>query len=218
MSQYSIIKKRKRTRNCSKRVKLNSQGFKVYKNFRLYIAKATLSKPAPRSQVVEITNDLWNNDPSIKKMRKFIKELSIRHTSNGIAGEWIKEKKRIVINDNGRCSISFMRSVNIHEIVGHTFWDFSRKYRRVELIAFNKLANSLKPISTYVQSNEKKWRLINDDNDELFQKIGHETMTLYANEQHSAIAEIIYGFGGHKTILNQKDVQRLIELYEVLHY
>jgi len=213
------IQKRKRTRNTSKRAKLNSYGLKVHKYTKVYIAKATSSKPAPRSNVVvNPFIKLWNNDPSIKKMYKFIKDISIRHTQNGIAGTWFKEKKKIVVNDNGRDSAPFYISVFVHEIVGHTFWDFSRKWRREELIAFNKLANKLPPVNTYVKRNEKKWRLMNDDKDELFQVNGHEVMTRYANEQHSAITELVYGGNGHDIILNDKDVQKLVRLWELLHY
>ncbi len=253
----SLQTKRKRTRNCSKRAKLNSQGFKTYKNFRLYIAETSNGgysrnpKPAPRSQIVDIVRDLWNNDKSVKAMRKHIKEISIRHTQNGIAGTWFKENQKIVVNDNGRDSIPFYKSVLIHEIVGHTFWDFSRKYRRLELIEFNKLANKLSPVSTYVKKHETEWKKINDEYDdfEQFKKSiehipewdaneklmkeydekqnafnenrktnGHELMTRYANEQHSAITEIVYGSNGHDTLLDKENIEKLIVLWRRLHY
>jgi len=249
--------KRKRTRNCGKRAKLNSQGFKTYKNFRLYIAETSNGgysrnpKPAPRSQIVDIVRDLWNNDKSVKAMRKHIKEISIRYTQNGIAGTWFKDKQKIVVNDNGRDSIPFYKSVLIHEIVGHTFWDFSRKYRRLELIAFNKLANKLSPVSTYVKKHTDEWKKINDEYDdfEQFKKSvehipewdaneklmneydekqkafnenrktnGHDLMTRYVNEQHSAITEIVYGSNGHDTLLDKENIEKLIVLWRRLHY
>ncbi len=213
--QKSLVK---RKRNHSKRARLNSQGFKVYKNFILYIALATISKPAPRKAIVNVVRNLWNTDHSVNKMRKHIKALSIRYTQNGIAGSWCKEQKRIVVNDNGRDSIKYYIYVLVHEVVGHAFWDFSRKWRRQELIAFNKLANKLSPINTYVQKNADKWKIVNDDYDELRNLKGHETMTRYANEQHSAITEIKYGTGGHEVIINNKDKQKLIKLWEALHY
>ncbi len=244
-------------RNRTKRAKLNSKGFKTFKNFRLYIAEESNGgysrnpKPAPRKAVVDITRELWNNDKSVIAMRKHIKEISIRHTSNGIAGTWDKDKQKIIINDNGNDTIEFYKSVNVHEIIGHTFWDFARKYRREELIAFNKLANSLSPVSMYIFKHFQKWKKINDEYDDFkqFEKSiehipeydaneelqkeyqekqtafdekrktnGHDTMTRYANEQHSAISEIVYGSNGHHTLLDKENVQKLIKLWEALHY
>jgi len=57
-----------------------------------------------------------------------------------------------------------------------------------------------------------------DDLKEKQKTNGHDFMTRYANEQHSAIAEIVCAFGGHETLLNQKDVDKLLELYKRLHY
>lgn len=241
--------KRKRTRNCTKRAKLNSQGFKVHKNFKLYIGKATYNKRGVRTEVLDVLREMWNNDPSFKAMRKHIKELSIRYSNNPrFTGTWDKTKSKIVVNDCGSQPIQEYRSTFVHEGIGHAFWDFSRKYRREELIKFNKLANSLNPVSTYVKNNEKNWRKMNDDNElkisfekkydefgmddfpheqynreerELQENLktnGHDTMTRYANEQHSAITEIVYGYGGHQTLLNQKDVDQLIALWRELHY
>jgi len=162
-----------------------------------------------------------------------------------------KKNKKISVKDNGADTVLFYKSVFIHEIIGHTFWDFSRKWRREELIAFNKLANQLPPVSTYVKKNEASWRKIDDEQDDLkqFQKSiehipewdasselmeeynkkqnefnekrktnGHDLMTRYANEQHSAISEIVLGDNGHDTILNQNDVDRLVLLWKELHY
>lgn len=248
----------KRKVNRSNRAKLNTQDFKTYKNFKLYIAKSTEGgwsrdgKPAPRKEIVDLVRNMWNNDPSIKAMRKHIKELSITFVkTQNIAGLWNSEKQKISVKDNGVDSIKFYKSVFIHEIIGHVFWDFSRKWRREELIAFNKLANKLPPVSTYVKKNENSWRKTNDeyDDEESFKKSishipewdaseelcneyetklkafnqnrktnGHDTMTRYANEQHSAISEIVLGDNGHDTVLNQTDVQRLVSLWKELHY
>ncbi len=252
----------KRKVNRSKRAKLNSKGFKVYKNFKLYVAEESeggwsrSGKPAPRKQLVDMVREMWNNDPSIKAMRKHIKELSITFTkTQNTIGLWDIEKNKISVKDNGNDTITFYKSLFIHEIIGHTFWDFSRKWRRQELVEFNKLANSVAPVSTYVRSNEKKWKAWNDDNDDTkildkkwdeqkkiygtydvpdhlcneYQKEydqfeadrktnGHDSMTRYANEQHSAISEIVLGDNGHDTVLNQNDVKRLVTLWHRLHY
>ncbi len=255
-----MSQKVKRKVNRTKRAKLNSQGFKVYKNFKLYISEGSSGngwsgravKPAPRKELVDMVRDMWNNDPSIKAMRKHIKAISITTVvSQKIAGLWNLEDGKICVKDNHRDSIPFYKSVFIHEIIGHTFWDFARKWRREELIAFNKLANELPPVSTYVKKNEVSWKKINDESDDedQFKKSishipdydaseelcneyqtkvkafldarktnGHDLMTRYTNEQHSAISEIILGDNGHDTVLNQTDVQRLVSLWKELHY
>ncbi len=246
--------KRKRTRNTSKRAKLNSQGFKVHKNFNLYIGKATANKPAIRKELVKMVTKFWNTDPCIRKIEKHIKGLTIVHNkSNKFAGRWEYETKTIRIIDNGVSPISFYKSVLIHEVIGHAFWDLSRKWRREELIAFNKLANKLLPVSTYIKNYTEKhhWKKMNDDNDDFIQfeksiehipdydasdelqkeyqekqdafnektkTNGHDTMTRYANEQHSAITEIVYGNNGHDTILDDKGIKQLTKLWRVLHY
>ena len=251
---------RKRTRNTSKRAKLNSQGFKVHKNFKLYIGKATEGgwsrggKPAVRKELVTMVNKFWNDDPCIRKIEKHIKGLTmVYNTNNTFAGRWDYETKTVRIMDNGRDSIQFYKSVLIHEVNGHAFWDLSRKWRRVELIAFNELANKLSPITPYIRDYTEKhqWKKMNDDNDDEIQfkksiehipdwdaneeltkeyqekydafkekrkTNGHDTMTRYANEQHSAITEIVYGNNGHDTILDKEAVKQLTKLWELLQY
>ena len=257
--EKAMVAKRKRTRNTTKRAKLGSHGFKVHKNTKVYIGKATEGgwsrggKPAPRTEVVTIIRDMINNDPSIKPMRKYIKDISIRHTLTGnIAGTWDDEKGKLVVNDKpSSMNVEDYKSLMVHEVVGHAFWYFSRKWRREELIEFNRLANSLPPVTKYVADNEEKWRKWNDEQDDqkLFEKSiahipdydaseelaneyqmkqdafnekrktnGHDTMTRYANEQHSAISELIYGFEYHNTLINDSDKQRLIEAWKKLHY
>ncbi len=251
--------KRKRTRNTSKRAKLNSSGFKVHKNFKLYIGKATEGgwsrggKPAVRKELVDMVNKFWNSDPCIRKIEKHIKGLTMVYNKNNtFAGRWDYETKTVRIMDNGISPIECYKSVLIHEVNGHAFWDLSRKWRREELIAFNKLANKLSPITTYIKNYRKKWENWNDDNDDEIQfkksiehipdydaneeltneyqeKLdafkekrktnGHDTMTRYANEQHSAITEIVYGNNGKDEILlDEKEIQELTKLWKALHY
>jgi len=242
--------------NRTKRAKLNSHGFKVYKNFRLYIGEATEGgwhrggKPAPRKEIVDMVRDMWNNDQSIKAMRKYIKQLSIVYQkTNKFVGIWFSLEQKVMMIDDRTQSLDWMKSTFIHEVIGHAFWDFAKKWRREELIAFNLLANSLPPVSTYIKNNEDDWRKTNDDNDErkkfekkyegvydddisyeeynkdleelkkVHQSNGHYTMTRYANEQHSAITEIVYGGNGHHpTLLSDDDVNQLVELWKKLHY
>lgn len=254
--------KSKRKVNRSKRAKLNSQGFKVHSGFYLYIGKETSGgwqrggNPAVRPELVEMVRDFFNKDPCIRKIEKHIDGLTmVYNKKNKLAGKWDYETRMVRIIDDGVTPIDFFRSVLIHEIIGHAFWDLSRKWRREELIAFNKLANELPPVSSYVKENEEQWKKWNDDNDDEkavdkkweeqtkiygsydvpsdiadeYQKLyddlkenrktnGHYTMTRYANEQHSAITELVYGGDGHATLLDDENVRKLTELWEGLHY
>jgi len=244
------LKKAKRKVNRSKRAKLNSQGFKTYKNTRVYIGTATENGlPAPRKEIVDMFIDMWNTDSSIIAMRKHIKEIVITRVKTlPLAGTWEKEKEKVCIKDNGSTSIQWYKGTVVHEIVGHAFWDFSRKWRREELLKFNKLANQTAPVNDYVKKNEKKWKSWNDDLEEVdkfhkkyddidmddidseqYQKDhdalkellkvnGHEEMTRYANEQHSAVTEIVYGYGEKEILINDSDKQKLIQVWKVLHY
>ena len=249
--------KRKRTRNTGKTAKIGSHGLKVYKGTKVYIGKETAGgwsrggKPAPNQEVVDLFTNMWNNDPSIKKMRKHIKNVKITYqTSGNIAGTWDNDNSKVSIIDKDNPNTDYM-GVIVHEVVGHAFWDFSRKWRRDKLIKFNELANSLPPVNNYVDDNKEKWKTINDeyDDEKLFKKSvahipeydasndlmqeyndklekfqekrktnGHETMTRYANEQHSAITELVYDQTHHKTLINDSDKQKLIQAWNELHY
>jgi len=239
--------------NRSKRAKLNTQGFKTYKNTRLYIGKSTnggwsrSGLEAPRKVIVNMFRNFWNNDTSIKAMRKHITEITITRVKTlPIAGTWDGEKKKVSIKDNGFASLDWYKGTVIHEIVGHAFWDFSRKWRREELVRFNQLANSIAPVNDYVKKNQEKWKSWNDEEVDRFHKKydhidtddidseqyqkdhdalkellkvnGHETMTRYANEQHSAITEIVYGYGEKVVLISESDKQKLIKAWKELHY
>ena len=67
---------------------------------------------------------------------------------------WDSEKKQVTIKDYPSLTAPFLRHTIIHEIVGHVFWDLSRKWRRNELVKFNELANSLPPVNDYVKKYE----------------------------------------------------------------
>ena len=249
------LQKKKRKVNRSKRPKLNSKGFKVYKNTRVYIAETSdggwsrSAKPAPRKELVDMFRDFWNNDPSIIAMRKHISAISITTAKTiNIAGTWDKTKEQVSIKDDQSSSLHWYKGTVVHEIVGHAFWDFSRKWRREELVKFNELANKIAPVNNYVKKNEEKWRSWNDDleevdkfhkkydqftmddidNDEyqkdhdalkdLLKINGHETMTRYTNEQHSAITEIVYGYGEKEILISESDKQKLVKAWKELHY
>lgn len=236
-------KSKTKKRKSKRKIRINSQGFKVVKGkCVVYIGDNV------RSELVNVVRDLYN-DPSFNKTRKHIRYISIQYQkTNKFVGFWNSEKAKLTIIDDHIQTLQEFKSTLCHEVKGHTRWHLALKWRRLELIAFNKFATKCDPVSTYVRNNEKEWRKT-DDEPELKQKLekkyegfdmdnfphdqynkesneleetlktnGHEFMTRYANEQHSAIAEIVCGYGGHDTILNQKDVDKLKKLYEALHY
>lgn len=251
MSLLISAKRSKTKRRKSKRkIRINSQGFKVVKGkCVVYIGDNV------RQEIVNAVRDLYN-DHSFNKTRKHIRYISIQYQkTNKYVGFWNNEKAKLTIIDDHRQTVQEFKSTLCHEVKGHTRWHLALKWRRLELIGFNKFATKCDPVSTYVRDNEKKWRGHDDDYDQeiaidkkwnelkkiygaydvplqlskqtqkeyddLKQKQktnGHEFMTRYANEQHSAIAEIVCGYGGHETLLNQKDVDELKKLYEALHY
>ncbi len=226
---------------------------------KIYIAESTAGgwsrggKPAPRKEIVDTLREMWNNDPTIKRMKKHIDYLTIQYSEHvKHVGLWELEKKKLTIFDNGRMSQDDFKSLIVHEVIGHTFWDQSRTWRRLELVDFNKLANEMPPVNSYVAKNEEKWRKEFDDYEagtkfqEKWDKIydetgednypyeeykkeeeelkkleesnGHKTMTRYANEQHSAVAEIVYGFDYHKKLIDDVNLSKLVNLWEKLHY
>jgi hypothetical protein len=221
--------KRKRTRNTGKRAKIGSHGLKVYKGTNVYIGKETAGgwsrggKPAPDPVIVNLFTNMWNDDPSIKKMRKHIKYVKITYQNSGnIVGTWNTDDKKVSIIDTGNPNTDQM-SVIVHEVVGHAFWDFSRKWRRDKLVKFNELANSLPPVNTYCKENEEEWKSINHERKEgrlkgITNTKGTESMTKYANEQHSAITELVYNQTHHRTLINDSDKQKLIQAWKELHY
>lgn len=256
-----IFIKPKRKVNRTKHIKLNSYGFKVRKNTKFYIGEATTGKPAFNPKLVAIFQQMWNNDPSFKMLRKHVKDFSMVYavtpTKGGI---WFSEKKKVKLYDYPSLTEQYFKHTVVHELIGHTFWDLARKWRRVELVKFNELANSLPPVNDYVSKNEKKWKQINDEGNEDFRALdkryglnhddensspellseenekkyyedynkieedrksnGHASMTEYANEQHSAIAEIIYDDNEehHKLLIDPVNKQKLIKAWKELHY
>lgn len=218
---------------------------------RIYIAESTAGgwshggKPAPRKEIVETLKEMWNNDPTIKRMKKHIDYLTIQYSEHvKHVGIWDDDKKKLTIFDDGRMTPNDFKSLIVHEVIGHTFWHQSTKWRREELVEFNRLANEMPPVNNYVHDNEEKWRKWNDDDEdwknykkkygeynesdqatEAYQEMeeklkenGHDTMTRYANEQHSAVAEIVYGYSYHKKLIDDLNLSKLVNAWEKLHY
>lgn len=229
----------KRKVNRSKRPKIGSHGFKVYKNTYVNVGQGVSPK------LVTLLQDLWNNNESTKKMRKYVKGITIKNLSTvGRGGRWISEKcwyEHIQKYDD--IDKEWHKSVFYHEVEGHAFWHFSLKWRREALTNFNKLANNMPPIDSYAKENEEKWKRWNDDKEEMnrhmekfgewneseecteeYNRIiekqktnGHETMTRYANEQHSILTEIIRGVHSRERFVSDEQLKPLIKAWEELH-
>ncbi len=248
-----------------KKVTLNKEGFKTRKGQVIYISKGSSGegwsgrwKEPPREEVVDNFKEMWNKDPQIRKMEKHIEYVSMVNNKTGNnAGTWSNGKAKVKLYDRESMTPEEMNLVVAHEISGHTFWDFSRKWRREALVEFNKIANALPPANDYVETNEEEWKTWNDDPDEIdklkeeadriYEEYGgmdmseegmnlreavlleiqeiendpdHQTMTRYANEQHSAMTELKYGEGGQEWgyYLTDDEMEELSDAWDELHY
>jgi hypothetical protein len=210
----------KRKVNRSKRAKIGSHGFKVHKNTKVYIGKATMSKSAVDEKLVSLVRNLWNSNESTKKMRKHIKYISIKNLSSAKrAGSWNLEKQKVeIVQVHYRPDLNWYEGTFIHEVEGHAFWDFSRKWRRQEIVKFNELANKMPPVNNYCKKYEKKWKEINDESWDSNAKEVHPSMTRYANEQHSAICEVVRNVGEKNILIGDKDLKKLVSAWHELHY
>lgn len=210
----------KRKVNRSKRAKIGSHGFKVHKNTKVYIGKATMSKSAVDEDLVELVRNLWNSNESTKKMRKHIKYISIKNLSNSKrSGSWNLEKQKVeIVQVSYKPDLNWYEGTFIHEVEGHAFWDFSRKWRRQELVKFNELANKMPPVNNYCKKYEKSWKKVNDESWDSNAKEVHPSMTRYANEQHSAICEVVRKVGEKNILIGDKDLKKLVSAWHELHY
>lgn len=207
------LQKRRVIRNHSKRAKIGSHGFKVYKNTYVYIGKACEGgwsrggKPAPKVDVVIALQDHFNSSKSIRKMVKHIKRIKIMYSDSARwAGIWDNEKQMFTYNDSVNMKPEHAIQVMIHEVDGHAFWYWSKEWRNEEREAFNKLANKLPPVNDYVKTYLKK-------------KVEGRTNTIYENEQHSAITELmVSGSSYHKQLIGEADLVKLKKAWELLHY
>lgn len=257
LTKYNGVRKSRDQTAKTQGIRLKrDDGFKG--DARIYIAKETAGgwsrggKPAPRKEIVSVIRDLWNNDPAFKKMRKHVDYLTIQYSENVTnVGRWNPTEKKLTVFDNGTMSPDDFKSLFVHEVIGHVFWDLARKWRREELVEFNRLANSLPPVNSYVQKNEEEWKKMSDEYDDYrqFEKSishipewdpsqelaeeyetklkafeekrksnSHDTMTRYANEQHSAVTEIIYGYDYFNRLIDETDLSKLVNAWEKLHY
>ncbi len=236
------------------------QGFKVYPNTVVNVQSEELPP-----EILSRVQNLWNNDPHFRKIRKHVREIDfgVNDPDDPILATWNNRERKFELQED--YSELGAELSTVHEIVGHAFWDWSRKWRREELAEFNKLANSMPPISDYLMVNEEEWKKMNDDNEKYFillddsdyvydnfggeslfdfaepnseaemnqdifydlideareidEDEGHQSMTRYANEQHSAMTELIYGVGEKEeaVYLDDSELQALTDAWYKLH-
>jgi len=233
-------------RKVSKRPKIGSHGFKVYKGTYVNVGQGVNPKLAL------LVQDLWNNNESTKKMRKHVRGITIKKLSTvKRGGRWNGEKGWYEhIQKYDGFNEEWHKSVFYHEIEGHAFWDFAKKWRREALIKFNEMANNMPALDEYAKENEVEWKKINDDLDKIksikkkyddyynlhgddgdyakYQEFedmlnearndsGHKTMTRYANEQHSILTEIIRGVHTRERYVDDVALQPLVKAWEELH-
>lgn len=203
-----ILKPRKVIRNHGKRARIGSHGFKVYKNTYVYIAEyCSASKPAPKEEVVVALQNHFNTSKSIRKMVKHIKRVKITYSnSNRFAGIWDDGKQEFAYIDSSNMTPEYAIQVMIHEVDGHAFWHWSEKWRGEERRAFNELANKLPPVNDYVKTYTRN-------------KIDGRVDTIFENEQHSAVTELmVNGSSYHTQLISEKDLDKLKKAWELLHY
>jgi hypothetical protein len=191
---------------------------------------------------------MWNKDPTIRKMEKHIEYVSMVNNKTGeLAGTWNNGKAKVKLYDRQHLTPEEMNLIVAHEISGHTYWHWAIKWRNEALVEFNELANSLPPANPYIEEHEEEWKIWNDDQDEikkireqqkelhdndyeeyniLEDKIkeidddpAHQSMTRYANEQHSAMTELKYGEGEQEWLyyLNDEEIEALSDAWDKLH-
>ncbi len=182
---------------------------------KIYIAKATNAKTAPRDEVVKIILSEYRKAPL--KLRKRIKQVSILKsiTTAGKyrSGQWSERNQKLTITDHDACPITTYQKDVVHELA-HAKFHWLARYHIVELKEFCKVVQQKRPPTGYVIRHERFWK------QEWYAKHPKECNT-YCNEYHSAIAEYVAGFkndptGLHTWRLTQNETDRVVEAYRRL--
>jgi hypothetical protein len=155
-------------------------------NRKLYVAKTTLTKNAPRKELVDEVQAVLLR-PQFRKLQKHIDRISI--TTGGNTSSRRVTTGRVVHRDDGRkfykiydytsFSVGYYKAVAVHELA-HIHWGVKQKWDNEAWTKFNTIVNELRPVNEYLERNEAKWRA-----DKRF-----TTANQYCNEMHSAAAEI----------------------------
>jgi hypothetical protein len=183
---------------------------------KIYVAKATPNKSAPRKAVVDEVRAVLMQ-PQFRKLQKHIERISITKGGNSanrvttgrvITDKTHKKKPVYKIFDYDGFDTSYYRSVAVHELA-HIHWGVKQKWDNDAWTKFNKVANSLRPVNEYLEMNEHKWR-----RDTRF----GTTANQYCNESHSAAAELYYAAEQTRhTYQFPADQRKLVAAYRELH-
>jgi len=109
---------------------------------KIYVAKETDTKPAPRKEVVNLIITTFKN-PRYKKIRKHLKRISIIKINNSYSsirsGTFYALKNKIVIRDHSSVPIDRYLHTIIHELE-HAKYHFAFKYNREAFNVFERIA------------------------------------------------------------------------------
>lgn len=182
----------------------------------IHVGKATPRKPAPRKAIVEATGQILAR-PENKKYIKHIAYISIVRCVDKvgfrITGRVTTKpdgRKYYKIIDDGEHSIEFYKSCVVHELA-HIQWPVLHKYHNEAFSKFVKIADSLSAVNDYGKRRENMWRIYTTKG--MPHGISH-----WANEMHSAAAELVYYPNGrHDWLGTSENRNKLIEAYKELH-
>jgi len=154
---------------------------------KLYVAKATDYKSSPRPEVVAKL-ELVLKEPKLKKVLKHVNRISITKSTSSAkrvtTGRWIPAKKTLKVIDHSCFTAEYYECTVVHEL-SHVDWHTNAKWNKEAFIKFNAIVNKIHPINDYLSRNEDKWRRWERYDFD-------ENATQYANEMHSALAELHY--------------------------
>ena len=203
----------------TKRVKLNNQNFKV-KNTKVYIAKATPSRPAPKPEIVEIVRRIWNKqDPKFTKhIKRICIQKSVRQYGNITIGYFNTEQRVLKIFDSDTAKINEYEVTVVHELA-HAWWHWAYQYHREELKEFCNTVNLLPPFNIYMR-NHPKW-LTTVNSHKILDNHDEKWANQYPNEYHSAIAEFFDSDTDlndyHEPKITQATLFKAKDAYDKLH-
>jgi len=188
-----------------------------------YIAKRTPYKPAPRQAIVNIVQETLKKYPI--KFRKHIKKVNVQKIiSNGsvVIGCWIEGKKQLKVYDHSQIPVSHYKNTIAHELA-HAYFHWALKWHYEEVKEFCKTVRYLAPYDTYMKNHASRW-LCRPANLQSVKHEDYDTVTLWANEYHSAIAAEINGGSGaydgndyHKCRLTKEQLLKAREAYNTFH-
>ena len=129
---------------------------------KIYVGKATGSRPAVRPELVKLVKKTYRN-PRYRKVRKHIKLISItKSITSGrdiIGGQFCALDAKVSIRDHSAFDVEDYGNTIIHEFA-HARYHFAFKYNKEAFLKFEEVALKHAPISEYVEDYEKHFRKV----------------------------------------------------------